>query len=58
MRRTYRVTVVVSIDVDDETVTEVARRVQEQVNVFYHRLERDEDIRVVHQRECTVLEVA
>jgi hypothetical protein len=55
-RRTYSFTVVASIEVDDERLVDVQRIVQEQVNVFYHRLEREDDVRVVFQRKCEVVE--
>lgn len=52
----YRFIVSVSIEVDDETLVEVQRRVQEQVNVMLHRMEREDDIRIVLQHQCAVVE--
>ena len=49
--------VVASIEVDDEELAEVQRLVQEQVNVMFHQMER-EDIRVVLQHQCAVTESA
>lgn len=55
-RKTYRFIVSTSIEVDDETMREVERRVQEQVNAMYHRMEREDDIRIVLQHQCAVVE--
>ena len=55
-RRTYRFIVVATVEVDDEELPDVQRMVQEQVNVLYHRLAREDDIRVVLQHQCNVVE--
>ena len=52
-RKTYQVTVVVLIQMDDEFLPEVQRKVQESANDWYHRMERD-DIRVALQQTCEV----
>jgi hypothetical protein len=55
-RRTYRLIVTASIEVDDEELAEVQRLVQEQVNVMFYRMARENDIRVVLQHQCAVVE--
>jgi hypothetical protein len=53
VRRTYRVKLEFLCQVDDEPLREVTRMVQEHVNEFYHRLERD-DIRLSLQTDFGV----
>lgn len=55
-RRTYRLVVSASIEVDDEPLAEVQRLVQERVNIMYHHMAREDDIRVVLQHQCEVTE--
>lgn len=54
-RRTYQFTVVTSVQIDDETKSEATRMIQEQINMMYHQMERD-DIRVVLQHQFEVKE--
>jgi hypothetical protein len=52
-RRTYRAKLEFLFQMDDEQLSEVKRLVQEQVNVMYHAMERD-DIRISLQTDFGV----
>ena len=56
-RRTYKFTVVTSVQIDDVTMSEAKRSIQEQINMMYHQMERD-DIRIVLQHKFELTETS
>jgi enhancing lycopene biosynthesis protein 2 len=56
LRRTYKVVIEVTIQVDDETTKAVERMVSEHLGMMYHKMEREDDIRIVLQNKVEVLE--
>jgi hypothetical protein len=59
MSKTFRLIVSTSIEVGvnhGDTLSEIQQRVQEQVNNMYARMAREDDIRIVLQHQCAVVE--